>query len=341
MSFESVKSEIKKNNKTWLVTGAAGFIGSHLVEHLLFLDQKVVGIDNFSGGSRKNLNAIEKSVGADRYTSHFKFMEGDICDFESCQKVCEGVDYVLHQAALVSGPRSFEAPIETHHSNVAGTLNLMWACMEYNVKRFVFASSAAVYGNQPELPNKEEHIGVQLSPYAVGKYVCELYARNFFDSYQLETIGLRYFNIYGPRQCVDGPYVAVIPGFVRDILNKNPIQIYGDGTTTRDFCFIDNVVQANFLAAITGSNKCFGKAFNVSCSEQISIFELFKLIKNYFIRQYPEITILKPVHKDFRSGDIKHSLGDISRIVADMGYKPSHFIGEGLPITLDWYLKEF
>jgi UDP-N-acetylglucosamine 4-epimerase len=341
MSFESVKSEIKKNNKTWLVTGAAGFIGSHLVENLLLLDQKVVGIDNFSGGSKENLKAIQKSVGAERYTSNFGFIEGDICDFKSCQKVCEGVDYVLHQASLVSVPRSFQDPIGTHNSNVTGTLNLMWACVESKVERFVFASSAAVYGDYQGLPNKEEQLGKQQSPYAVGKYICELYAQNFYDSYQLETIGLRYFNIYGPRQCVDDPYAVVIPGFVREILNNKPVQIYGDGNTTRDFCFIDNVVQANFLSALTESKKSFGQTFNVSCSEQISIFELYQLIKNYFNRQYPETEVLQPVYKDFRTGEIRHSLGDISRIVADMGYQPSHLIGDGLPITLDWYLKGF
>ena len=340
MSFEIVKSRIKENKKTWLVTGAAGFIGSHLVENLLLLNQNVVAIDNFSGGSKENLKAIEKSVGANKYTGGFRFIEGDICDFASCQQACEGVNYVLHQAAQSSVTRSFETPVKTHESNVTGTLNLMRASVEFGVKQFIFASSAAVYGDHPGIPNTEQQTGEQLSPYAESKYNCELHARNFFDSYHLETIGLRYFNIYGPRQCVNGPDAAVIPVFVRDILNDKPVQIYGDGNTTRDFCFIDNVVQANLLSAITGSSKCFGQIFNVSSSEQLSIFELYQLIKKYIEKQYPELDIFEPIYKKFRSGDIKHSLGDISRIEADMGYKPTHYIGEGLPITLDWYLKE-
>ena len=341
MSIDSVKSEINNNNKTWLVTGAAGFIGSHLVENLLLLDQNVVAIDNFSGGSKQNLYAIEKSVGGDRYRDNFRFIEGDICKFESCQEVCEGVDYVLHQAALGSVPQSLETPIETHDANVNGTLNLMWASVESRVKRFVYASSSAVYGDHPGLPNKEQQTSRHLSPYALGKYICELYARNFYDCYQLETIGLRYFNIYGPRQYLHGPYPAVVPSFARDILNKKPVQIYGDGTTSRDFCFVDNVVQANLLSAITDSRECFGQVFNVSCGEQISILELYQLVKKYFKDKHPEIEIYPPVHRDARPGEIKHSFGDISQITAKLGYRPSHLFTEGLPITLEWYVNEF
>jgi UDP-N-acetylglucosamine 4-epimerase len=341
MSFDNVKSEIKNNRKTWLVTGAAGFIGSHLAENLLLLDQRVVAIDNFSAGSKQNLNAIEKSVGADRYTHNFSFIEGDICDFASCRKVCEDVDYVLHQAALGSVPQSFATPLETHDANVTGTLNLMWASVESRVKRFVYASSSAVYGDHPGLPNKEQQTGRQLSPYALGKYICELYARNLFDCYQLETIGLRYFNIYGPRQCLHAPYAAVIPSFAIDMLNKKPVQIYGDGATSRDFCFVDDVVKANFLSAVTDSEECFGQVFNVSCGEQTSILELYQLINNHFKDKHPQIEMFQPVHRNARPGEIKHSFADLSLIAAKLGYRPSHPISEGLPITLEWYEKNF
>jgi len=341
MNFDNVKSEIKNNHKTWLVTGAAGFIGSHLVESLLTLNQKVIAIDNFSGGSKQNLDAIEKTVGADKYKGSFRFVEGDICDFATCQNVCEGVDYVLHQAAQSSVTRSFEAPIETHETNVTGTLNLMRAGVEFGVKRFIFASSAAVYGDHPGLPNKEEQIGKQLSPYSVSKYNCELHARHFFDSYQLKTIGLRYFNIYGPRQCLDGSYAAVIPSFAIDILNKKPVQIFGDGATSRDFCFVDNVVYANLLSAITDSEKCFGQVFNVSSGEQISILELYQLINKCFRDKHPQLEIFQPVHRDARAGEVKHSFADISHIAAKLGYRPSHLISEGLPITLEWYVNQF
>lgn len=339
MVFNSVRSVIKKNKKTWLITGAAGFIGSHLAENLLRLNQNVVGIDNYSSGSPDNLLAIECGVGTEKYSNNFTFVEGDIRDFETCQNICRGVDYVLHHAVLGSVARSFEIPLETHESNVTGTLNLMWASVESKVQRFVYASSSSVYGDCPAIPNKEDLVGMQLSPYAVSKYVCELYARNFYDAYQLETIGLRYYNIYGPRQSVNGSYAAVIPCFVRDMLSDRPVQIHGDGKTSRDFCFVDNVVQANLLSAITDSRECFGRTFNVSSGEQVSILELYQLIKNYFNEKYPHIEIHEPDYRDPRPGEVRHSLGDISQIVAKMKYEPSHLFAEGLAITLDWYIK--
>ena len=339
MSFESLKQTLANESKTWLVTGAAGFIGSHLVECLLHLKQQVVAIDNFSTGSRATLDAIAKSVGTETFSDRFRFVEADISDFDACQAVCQDADYVLHHAALSSVPLSLDDPLASYASNVSGSLNLMRASQQARVKRFVYASSSAVYGDHPALPNREPQTGRQLSPYAVGKYACELYARNFFDCYQLETIGLRYFNIFGPRQSEQGAYAAVIPCFVRNILDDVPIEIFGDGKSSRDFCYIDNVIQANLLSALTDSSESLGQVFNVSCGEQISILQLYQSIKRYLDANYPEMVVHEAVHRDFRPGEVRHSFGDISKLSATMGYRPSHFFADGLAETLDWYLS--
>lgn len=339
MSFENLKQAVASDRKTWLVTGAAGFIGSHLVESLLHLNQKVIGIDNFSSGSRQNLVAIETKVGAECYAHHFSFIEADIRHFETCQTVCRDVDYVLHHAALSSVPLSVENPLDSHASNVTGSLNLMRASQLARVKRFVYASSSAVYGDNTTLPNREDKTGRQLSPYAVGKYACELYARNFFDCYRLPTIGLRYFNIFGPRQSAQGAYAAVIPCFINEILNNAPVQIYGDGKSSRDFCYIENVVQANLRSALTDSSECFGQVFNVCGGEQISILALYRLIKRHFEDKGLEIAIHDAVHRDFRPGEIRHSVGDVSKLTDRLGYRPTHLFNDGLTETLDWYLQ--
>lgn len=339
MSFEDLKQKIASSDNTWLVTGAAGFIGSQLVESLLQLNQQVVAIDNFSSGSQANLDAIANSTGAERYAAKVNFVEGDIGDFDTCESICRNVDYVLHHAAQSSVPLSIENPLACYNTNVSGSLNLLQASQQARVKRFVFASSSAVYGDHPSLPNQESRTGRQLSPYAVGKYVVELYARNYFDCYQLPTIGLRYFNIFGPRQSTKSAYAAVIPCFVTDILNRRPIQIYGDGKSSRDFCHIENVIQANLLAASTESSECFGQVFNLSGGTQTSILELYRLIKQYLEQNYPQLPVHEPVFRDPRPGEIRHSLGDVSKLTQMMDYKPSHGFDEGLAKTLDWYLQ--
>jgi UDP-N-acetylglucosamine 4-epimerase len=339
VSLSRLQSRIAADRKTWLVTGAAGFIGSHLLEQLLLLDQRVIAVDDFSTGSRLNLESVRQGVGAERYRANCKFIEGDLRDFTVCEQVCQQADYVLHQAALCSVSMSLETPLQAHETNLTASLNLMWASVQAGVSRFVYASSCAVYGDQSSLPHCETYAAQPMSPYAVGKFGTELYARNFHDCYRLNTVGLRYFNIFGPRQAVEGAYTAVIPSFARDMLDARPVQINGDGLTSRDFCFIDNVVQANLLAATTDDTDCFGKVFNVAGGEQISILELYEMIRDYFAVHCPEIEIGVPVHGDFRPGEIHHSLGDISLIADRLGYCPTPSVREALSITLDWYLE--
>ncbi len=340
MSFEDLKQKIASNDKTWLVTGAAGFIGSQLVECLLQLNQQVVAIDNFSSGIQANLDAIANSVGAERYATKLEFVEADISDFDACRSVCRNVDYVLHQAALSSVPLSLENPLDSYATNVGGSLNLMRASQQAGIKRFIYASSAAVYGDHPSLPNHESRTGRQLSPYAIGKYACELYARNFFDCYQLQTIGLRYFNIFGPRQSTQSSYASVISCFTRDILNDQPIQIFGDGHSSRDFCYIENVIQANLLAALTESSGCFGQVFNVCSGRRISVLELYRSIKQYLEEAHPQLLVHEPVFREARPGEVRHSQGDASKLTQMLDYSPSHDFAEGLGETLDWYLQK-
>jgi len=339
MRFENIKQKVAAGDNRWLVTGAAGFIGSHLVECLLRLEQRVVAIDNFSSGSHANLDAIAQSVGTERYASKLEFVEGDIGDLEACRRVCRDVDYVLHHAALSSVPLSIENPLDSYATNVGGSLNLMRASQLAGVKRFVYASSAAVYGDHPSLPHREAETGIQLSPYAVGKFACERFARNFFDCYQLPTIGLRYFNIFGPRQSAQNAYASVIPSFATDMLNHRPVQIFGDGDSSRDFCYIENVVQANLLAALTESSACFGQVFNLCSGRRISVLELYRSIRRYFEENRPRLPIHEPEFRQARPGDIRHSAGDVSKLTQMLAYKPAHDFAAGLKETLDWYLQ--
>lgn len=328
--FDEIKTLLSKTQYTWLVTGAAGFIGSSLVETLLKLNQRVVGLDNFSTGFKYNLDDVIEHIDPALRTN-FSFQEGDICQLSDCQKAVKGVDYVLHQAALGSVPRSIATPDLTNETNVTGFLHMLMAAKEANVKRFVYASSSSVYGDSPILPKVETHVGNPLSPYAVSKYSNELYAKAFSNCYGMQTIGLRYFNIFGPRQNPEGPYAAVIPLWITSLLKKEPVYINGDGKTSRDFCYIDNAVQVNLLAAKTKNQAALNRVYNVTVGEQTTLNQLFGMISS----QLDPTT--EPVYRDFRNGDIRHSLADISQTQKILGYAPSFNVLKGLKQTIEWF----
>jgi UDP-N-acetylglucosamine 4-epimerase len=328
---------IANGPRTWLVTGAAGFIGSNLAESLLGLGQRVVGLDNFSTGFRHNLDQVRDAVGAAAW-SRFTFIEGDIRDLATCHKACAGVDYVLHQAALGSVPRSIDDPIASHDSNVTGFLHMLVAARDARVKRFVYAASSAIYGDHPGMPKVEHAYGRALSPYAANKHMNEIYADVFGRCYGLETVGMRYFNVFGPRQDPDGAYAAVIPKWVAALLRHQPVHIYGDGETSRDFCYIDNVVQANLAAATAGDPAAVGQVFNVAVGEQISLNELYAILAGLLAQHDPGIAQAKPEYRDFRPGDVRQSRADISKARNLLGYWPTHDVREGLERAIDWYV---
>jgi len=344
--YEELQTELKNNQYTWLVTGAAGFIGSNLVEKLLTLNQKVVGLDNFETGYQHNLDqALEDAritLATDNCTldtDNFRFIEGDIRDIETCHKACKGVDYVLHQAALGSVPRSIEDPIRTNKANIDGFLNMLVAARDAKVKCFVYAASSSTYGDHPDLPKIEERIGNPLSPYAVTKLVNELYATVFARTYGFNTIGLRYFNIFGKRQDPNGAYAAVIPKWVSSIIKGEEVIINGDGKTSRDFCYIDNAVQVNLLAATTTSDEAKNQVYNVALGDRTSLIELFHMIQNGLLNRMTNLHQTLPDYREFRVGDVRHSLADIEKAVQLIGYKPSHRVAEGVGEVLDWYIK--
>lgn len=326
--YEMHKQELLQYPKTWLVTGVAGFIGSHLLTQLLSLNQKVIGVDNFITGTPENLEDVRIRIGEN--WKNFHFVKGDIRDFELCKQVSSEADFVLHQAALGSVPRSIENPLNSHDNNVNGSLNiLLAACQNKNVKRLVYASSSSVYGASPDLPKRESVIGKPLSPYAVTKLVTELYAQAFANCYQMTIVGLRYFNVFGIRQNPNGPYAAVIPKWI-DAMSKNQsIHIYGDGQTSRDFCYIDNVVQANILAALS-IVKEGAHVYNVAVGQTASLNELFAIIQLNLQKKYPHVAEMKPNYSDFRKGDILHSLADIKMAQDDLGYDPLFNLGSGI-----------
>jgi UDP-N-acetylglucosamine/UDP-N-acetylgalactosamine 4-epimerase len=336
--YEEIKTQLLANPRTWLITGVAGFIGSNLLEALLKLNQKVVGLDSFLTGYQRNLDEVQTSVSPEQW-KNFSFIRGDIRDLAACHKACEGVDYVLHQAALGSVPRSIENPIATNENNLVGFLNILVAARDAGAKRFVYASSSSVYGDQPDLPKKEEKIGLPLSPYAVTKQVNETYASIFAKLYGLSSIGLRYFNVFGPRQDPDGPYAAVIPKWYTALSNNEEAYINGDGETSRDFCFVENVVQANILAACSDNGEAKGHVLNVACGEQITLNDLFILIRNNVAKLYPMAKKAKPIYLDFRPGDIRHSLADIGKARKLLGYEPQHSVRDGLKIAGEWYAR--
>jgi UDP-N-acetylglucosamine 4-epimerase len=336
--YQAVLKHLQITQYHWLVTGIAGFIGSNLLEALLKLNQKVTGLDNFSTGHSHNLQQVREVVG-ERAWSNFSFIEGDIRELETCREACKGVEYVLHQAALGSVPRSIQDPIRTNESNISGFLNLLVAARDAPVKRFIYAASSSTYGDHPGLPKVESIIGRPLSPYAVTKYVNELYAEVFGRCYDLESVGLRYFNVFGPRQDPDGAYAAVIPRWTAALVRNQTVYINGDGETSRDFCYIENVVQANLLAALADNREAVNQIYNVALNERTSLNQLYGMIRGLLLDKFPNLINHKPNYVDFREGDVRHSQADISKAREMLGFEPTHRINQGLEQAMDWYLS--
>lgn len=336
-NIEQVRAHLETRPYRWLVTGAAGFIGSNLVQALLELDQDVVGLDNFATGFRHNFAQIEAAVGAARW-ARFKFLEGDIRKIEDCRAACDGVNFVLHHAALGSVSRSIEDPITTNAANVTGFLNMIVASRDAGVKRIVYAASSSTYGDHPALPKVEAVIGKPLSPYAVTKYVNELYADVFGRCYGIESIGLRYFNIFGPRQDPFGAYAAVIPQWVAALIRNQTLKINGDGETSRDFCYIANVIQANLLAALTDNPEAVNQVYNIALNDRTTLNHLYESMKALLREQFPHVAAHQAVYADFRAGDVRHSQADISKAQTLLGYAPTHRIDAGLKEAMAWYV---
>lgn len=337
--FKDLLSKIEKRPKTWLITGVAGFIGSNLLEFLLSKNQKVIGIDNFISGHKKNLINVKLSIDSEKW-KNFKFIKLDISDLSNCHKALnkKKIDYVLHQAALGSVPRSIKNPVNTHNQNVNGFINMLIISKKLKVKNFVYASSSSVYGDHKSLPKVEEKIGNLLSPYAATKYINELYADIFWRIYKFKSIGLRYFNVFGKRQDPNGSYAAVIPKWINLIINNKKIKIYGTGKTSRDFCYIDNVIKANILSAL--NNRILEhKVFNIAAGQKTSLNKLFLIIKKIICKNYKKYS-LDPLKKNFRKGDIMHSHANIDKAKKFLAYKPDYFINEGIRRTIDWYMSD-
>jgi UDP-N-acetylglucosamine/UDP-N-acetylgalactosamine 4-epimerase len=339
MHYEQLRTDLLNVPRKWLITGAAGFIGSNLLQTLLELDQHVVGLDNFATGHRRNLQEVEHSVGPVRWR-RLHFLEGDIRDSEACRRACEGVEFVLHQAALGSVPRSIEDPITTNSVNIGGFLEMLVAARAAGVKRFVYAASSSTYGDHPGLPKVESVIGRPLSPYAITKFANELYADVFARTYGFPSIGLRYFNIFGARQDPNGPYAAVIPKWIAAMLHGEPVYINGDGETSRDFCYVVNAVQANLLAAATANPEAVNQVYNVAVGQQTSLNELFEHLRGMLSPRFTHLASVKPAYCAFRAGDVRHSLADISKAQRLLGYAPTHVVGEGLREAMHWYVGD-
>ena len=337
-SYDHLLAGLPAHPKTWLITGVAGFIGSNLLETLLKLDQRVVGLDNFATGHQRNLDEVQTLVGPEQW-ANFRFIEGDIRDLKECQRACEGVDYVLHQAALGSVPRSVVDPITTNAANVTGFLNMLVAARDANVTRFVYAASSSTYGDHPGLPKVEDVIGRPLSPYSVTKYVNELYADVFGKTYGMQCMGLRYFNVFGPRQDPNGAYAAVIPKWIASMIRGESVFINGDGETSRDFCFIANVVQANLLAATTQNSDALNQVYNVAVGDRTTLNELYAQLRRNLLALHPHLQRAVPVYRDFRAGDVRHSLADISKACRLLSYAPTQRIGQGIEMAMPWYIQ--
>ena len=336
-TYNRTKEDLIKNPQTWVITGVAGFVGSNLLEALLKLNQNVIGIDNFSNSSGNNLTSVQASIKEN--WSNFTFYEADIRNLDDCLKVCNGADFVLHQAALGSIPRSIANPIATNDSNINGFLNMLLAARDSNIRRFIYAASSSTYGDHPALPKTEDRIGRPLSPYAVTKYVNELYADVFGKIYGMETIGLRYFNVFGPRQSPNGAYAAVIPKWINSLLSGNACIINGDGSTSRDFCYIDNAIQANILAATSTNVNAVNQVYNVACGASTTLNELHQTLVRNIAKHNCQTIESKPNYQDFRDGDVLHSLADITKAKKFLGYNPLYSAEEGLENTANWFIK--
>jgi len=335
-TYSQLLGTLPSNPKTWLITGVAGFIGSNLLEHLLKLNQRVIGLDNFATGHQHNLDEVRSLVSEEQW-ARFQFIEGDIRNLDDCARACEGVDYVLHQAALGSVPRSLNDPITTNAANITGFLNMLVAARDAKVKSFTYAASSSTYGDHPALPKVEESIGKPLSPYAVTKYVNELYAEVFARSYGFKAIGLRYFNVFGKRQDPNGAYAAVIPKWTAAMVCGNDVFINGDGETSRDFCFVENAVQANLLAA-TADDSAKNEVYNVAVGDRTTLNDLFYALKDALAAN-GVVYDKQPVYRDFRPGDVRHSQADISKAANKLGYAPDFRIREGITKAMPWYLN--
>jgi UDP-N-acetylglucosamine/UDP-N-acetylgalactosamine 4-epimerase len=355
--YIKLKARLAADPHTWLITGVAGFIGSNLLETLLKLNQRVVGLENFATGHQRNLDEVQSLVTPEQW-ANFRVIKGDIRNLEDCRRAMTytstsssgqvpgkgnvgsyNVEYVLHQAALGSVPRSVENPIATNETNISGFLNMLVAARDAKVKRFVYAASSSTYGDHPALPKVEDKIGKPLSPYAVTKYVNELYADVFACTYGFKTIGLRYFNVFGPRQDPEGAYAAVIPKWIASMIKDEPVYINGDGETSRDFCFIENVKQINLLAATTENPEAANQVYNVAVGDRTTLNQLYEQLRIELLPRYPHLQGAKPVYRDFRAGDVRHSLADVSKSSSLLGYQPSHRVGDGLKVAMGWYVQ--
>lgn len=335
-TYPTINQNLLASTKTWLITGVAGFIGSNLLEHLLKLNQRVIGLDNFATGHQSNLDEVQSLVLPDQW-ARFTFIEGDIRNLEDCTRACGGVDYVLHQAALGSVPRSLRDPIATNAANITGFLNMLVAARNAGVKSFTYAASSSTYGDHPALPKVEENIGKPLSPYAVTKYVNELYAEVFARSYGFKAIGLRYFNVFGKRQDPSGAYAAVIPKWIAAMVRGEDVFINGDGDTSRDFCFIENAVQANLLAAMA-EDSAKDEVYNVAVGGRTTLNDLFTALKSALVEN-GVVYDKEPVYRDFRAGDVRHSQADIGKAADKLGYTPEFRVRDGIAKAMPWYLE--
>jgi len=336
--YDEVRAELRAGPRRWLITGVAGFIGSNLLETLLKLDQRVVGLDNFATGHQRNLDEVKTLVEPSQW-ARFEFNDGDICRLDDCRRACDGVDYVLHQAALGSVPRSLADPIATNAANVTGFLNMLVAARDATVKRFVYAASSSTYGDHPGLPKVEDVIGRPLSPYAVTKFVNELYADVFARSYGFESIGLRYFNVFGARQDPNGAYAAVIPKWTAAMIAGETVFINGDGETSRDFCYVDNAAQANLLAATTQNPQALNQIYNVAVGDRTTLNELYVQLQRSLAPLCQHLRDAQPAYREFRDGDVRHSLANICKAQRLLAYTPKQNLARGLVLAMPWYIR--